>query len=711
VAVETEELVLKSNVVAVAMKDAAALGRTADAADKLKSALDGGATKSQILAQEKAVTSELSRQASIAAKVASFDASRAKATSDLSKQLKKLNDDATGKTAADAAKQAAKGAYTKGSDAVRDSKVFAGVKDLTSKIFGKETGDKLGAAGEKLGTALDKIGPGGELLMKGAAGVTLAAAALAAAAVVVAVKLGVAFAGQAIESVSFKKNTMAGLEAMLKSKEAAKATYDDLKKFADLEAPFETKDVAANFKRLLGAGFTASETKDILRGSFDLAALNDGNKEVADQVVNALAKIQGQGKLTGETIEQIITASGGAVSRKGLLAELAKATGKNVDVIEKEMASGKIKADVGVKAILSVIRGGVSGGELGKLSKSLTGNSVSGLLSTIKSQFGGLFEDIDIAPLTDAMKNASGVLSGPLGGKMKSSFTELGTQLFKTLFGPFQGPEGQKRLETLVTRVIDLAGSATSALKAAAPYVQSFVDVMLAFSGADMSGSDNGAASMITYIADVARAAIHPLDTMWKMIEKISGFTPKGVASIASGTGSPVTNPFESVAANDNGSADVGANMALGVAKGVDDNAGSIGDSMVAAVDAAVKRAEATLGVASPAKRLVTTGKWSALGMAKGWNDNAGAVADAAAGTAQMAASAAGGASGAGATSGGSGGAGPQVNITVVIQGGKDPQATAQATAEALGPVIRREIRAWQRDAAESGGSASSKVA
>ena len=69
----------------------------------------GGLNPFLIIAQQAPqVADALTDTGGKAAKVASFDATRAKATFDLSKQLKKLNDDASGKTAADAAKAVTK---------------------------------------------------------------------------------------------------------------------------------------------------------------------------------------------------------------------------------------------------------------------------------------------------------------------------------------------------------------------------------------------------------------------------------------------------------------------------------------------------------------------------------------------------------------------------------------------------------------------------
>ena len=100
-AAETFEIALKSNVAAVAAKDAAALDALIASANKASAATQKiNAGKSAELAQVKAVSAEMAQQAALAAKLATFDAGRAKAAADLRFKLKALTDDATGKAAA-----------------------------------------------------------------------------------------------------------------------------------------------------------------------------------------------------------------------------------------------------------------------------------------------------------------------------------------------------------------------------------------------------------------------------------------------------------------------------------------------------------------------------------------------------------------------------------------------------------------------------------
>ena len=118
--------------------------------------------------------------------------------------------------------------------------------------------------------------------------------------------------------------------------------------------------------------------------------------------------------------------------------------------------------------------------------------------------------------------------------------------------------------------------------------------------------------------------------------------------------------------------------------------AGSMATGLLAVV-------KAKLGIASPSKAFALIGTQNALGMAKGMNDNADAPARAGAKLAAKAASGAGGSAAGGA--GGAGGA-VVVKITNNFAPGTTP-AQAAAVADANFEAWSRNMRAWQRQQQE----------
>jgi hypothetical protein len=693
VAVETEELVLKSNVASIAARDAAALNKLLAASDKINATtLTGNLYKQEQLRGVKAVTAELAKQDSISAKINNFDAGRAKKSADLAKSLKKLNDDATGKTAENEAKSAAKekvritkelGAEQKAQERAAksaESERKKATRDAATEKK-KADGEEKTARGIKDAAAkksAEEEKKNGESVREGARKGAAALAGLFVSGLIVTAKVGLKIAEMAIEQTTFRETSQRALDRLTKGQGAA--TYD-IAVNAAVHLGMDKETTVAQTKALLQAGIS-KETIPIA-----LKAIADVSVDLGDEKGNALkeqlGKIARKSKFDAASVDGLAEAGVKAAD----VFEALKKKGESTTQVMARLKTNQVSAAEGIKAVLAAVEK-TSGGAADAT------KTIPGLLNAIGIRFAGLFDKIDTGPLKDVLKTVLELFEGTKGDALKKELTGLGDALFG-LLKPLTTAEGKKAL-----------GEGFDKAAAAAHDLAIIVSAL--GRGLDMVGKSGG----FDLLLKTVEVLLGPLQTAADLIKVINGGASGLGGDTIAAAAPPVASSFDiSAAANDNDAADVGGNMAKGVAKGVDDNAGAIGDSMVSAVNAAVQRAEAALGIASPAKRLVTTGKWSALGMAKGWNDNAGAVADAASGTAQMAASAAGGASGAGATASGGGGAGPQVNITVVIQGGKDPQATAQATAEAIGPIVRREIRAWQRDAAESGGSASSKVA
>lgn len=97
--------------------------------------------------------------------------------------------------------------------------------------------------------------------------------------------IAAAFGVMGIKANIFKENTLAGLQAMLKSRGAAEDMFNFLSRFADV-TPFDDQEVTEAGRRLIAFGFDAKRTLGIVG---DAAA---AMKIPLDQVVNALAKLR-----------------------------------------------------------------------------------------------------------------------------------------------------------------------------------------------------------------------------------------------------------------------------------------------------------------------------------------------------------------------------------------------------------------------------------
>jgi tape measure domain-containing protein len=220
-----------------------------------------------------------------------------------------------------------------------------------------------------IGSALGKLGSvaGKGLALAGTAMVAVGVAAAAAVG-------GLAVAGGKflIDSIAFKETTLASLEAIAGSKEAAEEIFNSAVKFA-AKTPFSTSQVAAAFEKLVAAGVEVKDLEKTMQSLGDFAG-TDINK--LESAIGVIAQIKGKGKLQGEELMQL--AERGLPMGK-VLDQLAKKMGKTKDEVQKLLSDGKISSDVGIGAIMAVI-GGTFGGRMEKAS-----NTLEGLWSTLKS--------------------------------------------------------------------------------------------------------------------------------------------------------------------------------------------------------------------------------------------------------------------------------------------------------------------------------------
>jgi hypothetical protein len=466
---------------------------------------------------------------------------------------------------------------------------FSGLEKLLGTVrgvFGDKAAGGVAAGAAKLAEVDESMG--GKLLpalgaaagVYGAAGAMLAAAALAL--VTASVKVLVKVGEMSIEQTTFREGAQSALDRLTKGSGAA--TYDATLKIA-AKLGIDKNDAINQTKALLQAGLD-KETIPLA-----IQAIADISVDLGDEKGNALKEKLAQFGHGKKIDAGAITGLAEAGVDANKVFEALKQKGESLDHVMARLKTNQVGSAEAIKAVLAAVESSSGGAAEGKA------KSIPGLLNAISIAYEHLFDSANNAPVKDALGNVYKVISGPGGDKLRDALGKLGSQLFKTLLGPFEGAEGQKRLEIFVTRVTELATSATSTLKTLAPYVESFVEVMLAFAGADMSASDNGAARTITAIADVARAAIHPIDTVLSLLKQLGdaeirllGIQP---GSLAGSVGTLDTGSM-ALDAGAGGQA-AGENLASGFKIGI--LSGTAG-----AVSAAIDMAKAALaGVASPA--------------------------------------------------------------------------------------------------------------
>ncbi|WP_435298541.1 tape measure protein [Timonella sp. A28] len=163
----------------------------------------------------------------------------------------------------------------------------------TLKLEDRDFNQALTRSGRSFSALRNTLSAGLQVAAGAFATTTLATAALGAA----AVKVGYDYN-------RMQQSSRAALTTLLGSAEAANAQMDKLDAFAK-NSPFAKQVFIQAQQQLLGFGMTAEDvipTLDAIQNA--VAAVGGGNQQVSE-VTYALAQMQGQGKLTGETLNQL----------------------------------------------------------------------------------------------------------------------------------------------------------------------------------------------------------------------------------------------------------------------------------------------------------------------------------------------------------------------------------------------------------------------
>lgn len=103
---------------------------------------------------------------------------------------------------------------------------------------------------------------------------------------------------------TLEQSSLAAFKTILGSNEAAIQMQDSIRKFA-LTSPFPRQAFIEGTQQLLGFGVSAEQIIPTLSAIQDSVAAIGGNANDISQVTFALAEVKGQGKLTGETLNQL----------------------------------------------------------------------------------------------------------------------------------------------------------------------------------------------------------------------------------------------------------------------------------------------------------------------------------------------------------------------------------------------------------------------
>jgi len=206
---------------------------------------------------------------------------------------------------------------------------------------------------------------------------------------------------------------------LLGSADAAKQMIADINKFA-AETPFEQMELGEAAKGLLGARVAAEQIIPTMRKLGDIAAIT---QTPLNEIVAIYSKIRTQGKLTGETFEQLATRA------PMLIGALAQAAGVSESQLRDAISQGKVgfeQVEAAIKAVTS--QGGAYADGMKQLSQTTGGlwSTVTGNLKTALAELGT--QIIETFNIRDILASAGTWLDG-LSGKIKGLFSQWGPVL------------------------------------------------------------------------------------------------------------------------------------------------------------------------------------------------------------------------------------------------------------------------------------------
>lgn len=679
--VDTLQINLEQNLDTEGAKAAGGLEQVAGAFEKVGAAgASAGGLEQKVAgigAASKAASAELRQQAALEQKIATFDADRAKKIAELKTAYAALNAEATKGSALEQARAASKAAGGKGGEspgllaamvgrptqiAAPNLSGFARLVQLAGDTFGPKGAEAVLGAGKFLSEA----GPG--LL---AAGGALAAAGAVLAAVVVGLGVAVAkllFAGAklAIDASTARETAVASFNSKTGGK--GEQTYRATMKLA-AELGIDPAEAVAQTRLLLQAKLDAESVPLAIRAIADIS-VDDPSK--GNALKEKLAQF-GRGKKVDEGAIRGLAEAGVDVNE--VFAALAK-KGETANQVMARLKANGVSGAEAVKAVLAAVEK-TSGGAAAKAAE-----SIPGLVNRIKIGFAGIFDSVDLTPIKEALKSVSAVLEGPVGAELKGALTGLFGQLFHTLFDPFKGPEGQKKLEAVFKTIAEGARIATDLLREAAPYVKAFVELTAGLFGKNYKSS-NGLVSSLGAIRDLL-VGLATFDTgaIVSSVERLFDLSPIASSAMSSAYG-------------------IGTGIVDGVVNGIQSGVSRVISTIMSMAQTAIQTAKTAFDQHSPSKVFESIGANNAAGLAGGHEKGASKVAASVDDMANTGIAAA--APGSAGASGG--GAAPVYHFSPVIHVGPgasaDVGARVSAALDAAYPQFLSMLRRATRDAAE----------
>ena len=453
--------------------------------------------------------------------------------------------------------------------------------------------ESVSKAGKNSESASNGIGKFGSILGKGlktAAKVGAAAVGAASTAIVALGKIGLEYNSQ-MEQYTTNFTTMLG------SQEAAVQKVDELKKFA-ASTPLSMDDLAKGTQTLLAFGVESENSTGILRQLGDIA-LGDADK--MQRLSTAFGKATAAGKVTGDTVQQMIDAGWNP------LIQISKAAGETMEETQKRMSAGAISVEE-LQAAMEAVTSGTGQFAGGMEAASHT---TQGLISTLQDNARALVGEV-FQPISDGLLGE--VLPGAIEAisSLTTAFRENGISGMIEAAGGIVGSaigEFTNALPQFVSTAVEIVKSLVNGIKDNLPKIaEGAVTTVETLADGIIDMLPDIIATGMKLIVALANSLIKHLP---QLIVKI----PEIIRAIVKGFSDGMPNIVE-----------IGKNIVKGIWNGIKSFAGWIKNNVKGFFGDIINGAKKALGIHSPSTVFAGIGENMALGLGEGWNDEYGRI-------------------------------------------------------------------------------------
>lgn len=506
-------------------------------------------------------------------------------------------------------------------------------------------------------------------------------------------EMGAAAASSVVEIAAFREGSLAALETVMGSSEAARRSFSNAMVMAN-QTPADTADVVGQYQRYAVAGFAEREIAPLVAATSDIGAAF--GQTASDSFSLVVSQMRAAGKMDRGDLRQLLNSGVNTGEVLDSIARQMNIRGADARATRQQVLAaisrGRVTGETGIQAALDATRNRLDRGDaLGTFARRQS-ETLVGALSNARNAVFNLVAGMDLSniPGIRAFKDAVLAITAAL-----ANGTPAATMLRGAITGAANAVGGMfGRLFTVQNMMagFDLAARGVQAVGRFAtqawPVVRAFgqalgpgfmagIAPLRSLFGSLLSGGPPSARTM-QLITGAARGIGSALGEAAGAVLTFTtglGLVAGGITALQGTLLGLVAAGVTSVRAM---FTTVGSNIVDGIRDGITGGVGRLGTSVANLGRGAVQAARNALGIHSPSRLFATeVGQHIPAGIRVGLERGAGPLDDAVAGLARPPA-------------GGFSAGGVSVHVEVNVQGGARNEDTGRAVGDAVEDVLER---------------------